>query len=50
MISKEDFNKSLGDKAKNLSKEEVEKMRVAMDTLADVVFDIWNNKITKLNE
>ena len=47
MISKEDFNIALGDKIHSLSNEEVEKMRVKMDTLADILFDIWNVKVIK---
>lgn len=47
MISKEDFNKALGAKARELTPEEIEKLRVSMDKLADILFDIWNTGLKK---
>jgi len=47
MISREDFKKALGDKIHSIPEEEIEKMRIGMDKMADILFDIWNNKMTK---
>jgi len=45
MISKVDFKKALGRKAQDLSEEQIEKLRVNMDSLAEILFDIWNTDV-----
>ncbi|MFA5934588.1 MAG: hypothetical protein WC827_01740 [Candidatus Paceibacterota bacterium] len=50
MISKEDFKKALGEKIHSISEEDIEKLRIGMDEMAEILFDIWNDKIIKLDE
>ena len=50
MISEAEFNEALGIIARNLSRQEVEKLRTLLDQLANLMFDVWQDKNNKLNE
>ncbi len=47
MLTPEKFKKSLGEEAKNLTEEEIVKLRDQMDQLADIFFDMWLEDIKK---
>lgn len=41
MIPLEEFRASLGDEAKELTEEQILKLRENMDKMADIVFTMW---------
>ena len=47
MIPLKEFKDSLGDKAKELTEEQILKLRKQMDKMADVFFDMWLKKRNK---
>lgn len=47
MVPLEEFRASLGDKAKELTEEQILKLREQMDQLAHILFNMWLEKINK---
>lgn len=47
MISLEEFKNSLGDEVKNLTEEQILKLRENQDQMADIMFNMWLEKINK---
>ncbi len=47
MISLEEFKKALGDEAKNLTEEQILKLRDNQDQTAEILFNMWLEKINK---
>jgi hypothetical protein len=45
MIPIEEFKASLGDEAKNLTEEEILKLRENQDRMAEIFFSMWIKKI-----
>ncbi len=41
MISLKDFKESLGDEAKELTEEQILKLREQTDGFAEIMFDLW---------
>lgn len=41
MVPLEEFKNALGDEAKQLTEEEILKLRDNMDKMADIFFDMW---------
>ncbi len=47
MISLEDFKIALGDEAKNLTEEQILKLRNNQDQEAEIMFNMWLEEINK---
>ncbi len=44
MITLAEYKKSLGEYAQDLTDEQIEKLMIAFDKIADLIFDSWLNK------
>lgn len=47
MISIEKFKKALGEDSKNLSEEQILKLREQQDQMAEILFNMWLKEINK---